>query len=134
MNPVRVIYQSVSSCTGVSDVTTAHGETATGIYWTDAGVEMPCDVDAVAGQVPDIGLSDVYASSCDGVTVPANFKDFHGPIQVMTFITPPSSKETSISQERGSSSTASAAWARPLRRGRTRPPSSSAPIPPVPVE
>jgi len=101
VNPVRVIYQSVSSCTGVSDVTTAHGETATGIYWTDAGVEMPCDVDAVAGQVPDIGLSDVYASSCDGVTVPANFKDFHGPIQVMTFITPPSSKETSISQEAG---------------------------------
>jgi ABC-type phosphate transport system substrate-binding protein len=97
--PVRVIYQSVSSCTGLSDVATAKGETATGTWWDDAGTERACDVDAVAGQVPDIGLSDVYASTCDSVTVPANFKDFKGPVQVMTFIAPPSSKETAISAE-----------------------------------
>jgi ABC-type phosphate transport system substrate-binding protein len=98
-NPVRIIYQSVSSCTGISDVATGKGETATGTYWTDAGVEMPCDVPAVAGQVPDIGLSDVFPSTCDGVTVPATHKDFKGPVQVMTFIAAPSSKETAISAE-----------------------------------
>jgi hypothetical protein len=80
-------------------VVTAKGETATGTYWSDAGVESPCDVDAVAGQVPDIGLSDVFPSTCDGVTVPAGFKDFKGPVQVMTFIAAPSSKETAISAE-----------------------------------
>ena len=98
-DPIRIVYQSVSSCTGLSDVVTAKGETATGTYWSDAGVESPCDVDAVAGQVPDIGLSDVFPSTCDGVTVPTGFKDFKGPVQVMTFIAAPSSKETAISAE-----------------------------------
>ncbi|MDB5214838.1 MAG: hypothetical protein JWO86_2765 [Myxococcaceae bacterium] len=98
-NPVRVIYQSVSSCTGLSDVATAHGDTTTGTWWDDTGAEQACDVDAVAGQIPDIGLSDVYASTCDGVTVPANFVDFKGPVQVMAFVAPPSSKENAISAE-----------------------------------
>ena len=99
VDPVRLIYQGVSSCSGLSDVVTAKGETATGTYWDDAGAEQQCDVDAVAGQVPDIGLSDVYPSTCDGVTVPAAYKDFQGPVQVMTLIAPPSSKETAISAE-----------------------------------
>ncbi len=98
-SPIRIVYQSVSSCTGLSDVTTAHGETATGTWWDAGGVEQPCDVDAVAGQVPDVGVSDVYPSTCDGVAVPANFKDFRGAVQVMTFVAPPSSKETVISAE-----------------------------------
>jgi ABC-type phosphate transport system substrate-binding protein len=97
-SPVRIIYQSVSSCTGLSDVTTAHPETATGTYWDDTGMELACDVD-VAGQIPDIGVSDVYASTCDGVTVPTNFQDYPGPVQVMTIVAPPSSKETAISAE-----------------------------------
>jgi ABC-type phosphate transport system substrate-binding protein len=97
--PVRIIYQSVSSCTGLSDVVTPVGEKKTGTYWDDAGTELSCDVDAVAGQVPDIGVSDVFASTCDGVTLPATYKDFLGPVQVMTIVAPPSSKETSISAE-----------------------------------
>lgn len=98
-SPIRVIYQSVSSCTGVSDVTAAAGEKATGTYWDDAGKEQSCDVDTVSGQVPDVGLSDVYPSTCDNVTVPADYKDFLGPIQVMSLVVPPSSKENAISAE-----------------------------------
>lgn len=99
-SPIRLIYQSVSSCTGLSEVATQAGDKTSGSYWGDDGTELKCDVDATSGHIPDIGLSDVYAATCDGVTVPATgFKDFLGPVQVMTFVAPPSSKESSISAE-----------------------------------
>ncbi|AKV01427.1 hypothetical protein AKJ09_08090 [Labilithrix luteola] len=100
---IRLIYQSTASCNGLSEVATQTGDKTSGSYWDDAGTELKCDVDTTAGHIPDIGLSDVYASTCDGVTVPATgFKDFHGPVQVMTFVAPPSSRESSISAEAAS--------------------------------
>lgn len=97
--PVRLVYQSVSSCQGLSDVLTSKAETATGVTWDNTGTESSCDVD-VSGKVPDIGVSDVYATTCDSVTVPATgFKETLGPIQVMNFVAPPSSKENVISAE-----------------------------------
>ncbi|MCL2778284.1 MAG: hypothetical protein FWD73_09795 [Polyangiaceae bacterium] len=94
---VRIIYQSVSSCTGLGEVTESTPDKTAGIYW-DNGTELTCDVDT-NGVVPDIGISDVYAPTCDTVTIHDGQKDFLGPIQIMTFVVPSSSKENSISAE-----------------------------------
>ena len=35
-NPIRLVYQSVGSCQGLSDITTSTKEPTTGTYWDDA--------------------------------------------------------------------------------------------------
>ncbi|MCL2725348.1 MAG: hypothetical protein FWD69_13025 [Polyangiaceae bacterium] len=97
-NPVRIIYQSVSSCTGLMDITVPQADPTAGIYWDDNGNELTCDV-ASGGVVPDIGISDVYASTCDNVTIPVGQANFQGPVQIMTFVVPSLSKENTISAE-----------------------------------
>jgi len=98
--PITVVYKSEGSCVGVQAVTgTDPTESGTGITWTAAGVEQAgfCNF-ALANDFADVGLSDVYATSC-GITVPDGVKDFIGPIQTMTFVVPTDSSQTSISAE-----------------------------------
>lgn len=99
--PITVVYQGQGSCTGVSALTgtTSTTITGTGIIWGTDGKEISggCTL-SLAGDAVDIGVSDVYASSC-GATVPAGVKDFFGPIQAMTFVVPKASTQTSISAE-----------------------------------
>jgi ABC-type phosphate transport system substrate-binding protein len=57
-----------------------------------------CDVGATDSVAVDIGVSDVYASSCSK-TVNSDVGDFHGPVQTMTFVVHPESTATSISAE-----------------------------------
>jgi ABC-type phosphate transport system substrate-binding protein len=100
-SPIRLIYQGVGSCQGLSDFTTGTKEPKTGTYWdeTNGNAELACDPADVAGIVPDVGISDVFASSCNGVTPAADQKDFTGSAQIFNFVVPPSSKENSISME-----------------------------------
>ena len=52
-------------------------------------VPAPAACDIPTNTHLDIGLSDVFATSCSGVTtVPATFKDTFGPIQSMVFVIP----------------------------------------------
>lgn len=97
--PVRIIYQSVGSCQGLSDVTTQTKDATTGTYWDGNGMELACDTPDVAGVVPDVGISDVFPSSCTNITVPNDQKDFQGSVQIFGFVVPPLSKATSISME-----------------------------------
>jgi ABC-type phosphate transport system substrate-binding protein len=98
--PVRLLYQSVGSCQGLSDITTSTKEPATAVYWDDTtGAETTCTLADVAGIVPDVGVSDVFPTSCANITVPAGQKDFTGSAQVFNFIVPPTSKENVISLE-----------------------------------
>ena len=96
--PVRIVYQSLGSCAGLSDVTTGTKEPATGIVWDGTGTEVTCDAPNGGADV-DVAISDVYASTCTNITIPAGQKDFTGSVQVFDFVVPPSSKETVISQE-----------------------------------
>jgi len=81
-----VIYVSQGSCVGVSDA--LHGDLLpTG---ADLGIIGPTDTCTVpADTKADVGVSDVFATSCDGVdAVPAGVGEFQGPIQIMNFIVP----------------------------------------------
>jgi len=99
-SPIRIIYAAPASCAGLSDVVTPTPVTGTASYWDASKTETNCNLPTTGGgQIVDIGLSDVYPTTCDGVTIPSNFKDFHGPIQVMNFVVPPSSRENAISSE-----------------------------------
>jgi ABC-type phosphate transport system substrate-binding protein len=96
--PVRLIYQSVGSCVGLTDITTATPEKTTGTYWDQNLQELACDV-PINGQLIDIGISDVFPTSCVNVTVPVDQKDFTGSAQIFGLVVPPSSKENAISME-----------------------------------
>ncbi len=98
--PVRLLYQSVGSCQGLSDITTMTKDPATAIYWDDtSGTETTCTLTDVAGVIPDVAVSDVYPTSCANITVPAGQKDFTGSAQIFNFIVPATSKENVISME-----------------------------------
>ncbi len=98
--PMTIVYQGQGSCTGVNYMTSAPAGsiTGTGTVWDAAGIEGACDLTAVTGDQVDIGVSDVYASSC-GYTLATGVYDFYGPIQSMTFAVPVTSTQTSISAE-----------------------------------
>lgn len=98
-NPaVRLVYQSLGSCAGLADITTSTKEKTTGAYWDANNAELACDV-PIDGVAIDLAISDVFASSCANITVPAGLKDFTGSAQVFDFVVPPTSKESIISME-----------------------------------
>ena len=94
-----LIYKSQGSCVGVDAVLNSTKITGTASYWDTAGVEKTCNVDP-AGVVVDIGVSDVFATSCPGVAaLPAGVGDFFGPNQVMELVVPTASSQAAISAE-----------------------------------
>jgi len=101
-NPqVSIIYGSVSSCVGLSDVTTGTADQTAPLYLAaDGTTETPCTVPTTGFKV-DVGISDVYPATCGNITVGSNQKEFLGPVQVMTFDVPKASTETSISADAG---------------------------------
>lgn len=103
-NPVTVVYSGQGSCTGVDAVlngNAAHGAGTSALsFWDTAGAEQKCDTGA-AGIPADIGISDVFATTCFKLPggLPSNVADFLGPVQTMTFVVPRASAERSISAE-----------------------------------
>lgn len=94
-----IIYKGQGSCTGVDAILNGTKITGTASYWDAAGMEQTCNLTAT-GDVADIGVSDVFATSCAGVAnVPADVGDFFGPNQVMEMVVPTGSSATSISAE-----------------------------------
>ncbi len=90
---ISIIYDPISSCSGVTDVSdstqvlsgTAH------YYVADAtqssGVAIPsCTL--AGGTKPLIGVSDVAYDSCMGSAAPATIGEWHGPVQSMLIIVP----------------------------------------------
>lgn len=100
-----LIYQKQGSCTGVNaivDDTTPAGACATGAcitgtatFYDATGTAQTCDLDA-AGTHVDVGVSDVYGTTCTGAALPANVSDNQGPVQTMVFIVPEASTQTAI--------------------------------------
>jgi len=124
--PVTIVYSGQGSCAGVDAIlngTPLRGAVATATAlstWDATGAELKCDLAAApapattSGATPgttsalptrtvvaDIGLSDVFASTCFSLPggLPSNVQDFLGPVQTMTFVVPKSSPERSISAE-----------------------------------
>lgn len=100
-NPLTIIYRGQGSCTGVDAILNSTALTGTGTavsYWSTSS-ELNCDIPP-GGVVADIGLSDVFATTCfPGASIPTTIGDFPGPVQTMTFVVPKGSLEQSISAE-----------------------------------
>jgi len=97
-----VVYVSGGSCTGVDAALNDTPVTTDGTYWDGDGNPETCTMPS-GGLLADIGVSDVFPTSCAGFE-DANIDDlgvgdFQGPIQIMTFIVPVASSRRSISAE-----------------------------------
>jgi len=101
--PITIVYQGQGSCLGVDAVLSATLLQGTAVFstWDSSGTEVKCDVSEVSPVVADIGVSDVFASTCFSLPggLPTNVADFLGPVQAMTFVTRKGSPEMSISAE-----------------------------------
>ena len=67
------------------------------LYYDTAGAQQLCLLDP-AGNIVDVGESDVYPDSCNYAIV-ADTADYLGPIQAITLVVPSGSKQTVISAE-----------------------------------
>jgi ABC-type phosphate transport system substrate-binding protein len=108
---VYVVYTATGSCTGVDAVVNgtpmttgpAPAPAASATYWENASSNgKACDL-AAGGVTADIGISDVFATSCPGFELTnldaQDIRDAHGPIQTMTFAVPTSSPFSEISAQ-----------------------------------
>ncbi len=103
-SPVTIVYQSVGSCVGVTSILQNVPAKGTATWWDSAAPEVTnertCTLLA-PGLTVDIGMSDVFASSCGGLPfgLPANVGDFFGPIQTMALVVPTASTQKTITGE-----------------------------------
>jgi hypothetical protein len=101
---VNIVYAAQGSCAGVDAVLNGSpvlgSEAAPPSYWDSIDTEQHCEL-PVDGVTADLGISDVFASSCVALPngLPRTVGDFLGPVQTMTFVVPKASKQLSISAE-----------------------------------
>jgi hypothetical protein len=98
-NPVTVLYQSQSSCNGAAAVLDNRPVAGEFLFWTyvnNTPTENKC---ALSEQQADIGISDVFATTCGLDTTSIGATDTLGPIQAMTFVAPKASSQKAISAE-----------------------------------
>lgn len=110
-NPPYVIaYQATGSCNGVDHIFNADPnkrlakDTAgrTNLLFDGANPPVNCTF-GTTGVPVDVGISDVFSSSCNPAYVPDDVRlvEYQGPVQPMTFVVPSTSTEKSISAEMG---------------------------------
>ena len=103
---IGIVYmQGIGSCQGLGDLLMSTKEKATPAYLnSDGKTTTTCALtDSVNGQAVDVAVSDVFPAICAATNntpaVAAPFKEFLGPIQVMTMVTRKESTENSISAD-----------------------------------
>jgi ABC-type phosphate transport system substrate-binding protein len=94
-----VVYVNAGSCVGVDAILNGTPLSGTALYWDSTGAQQTCDLGAAP--VADVGVSDVFPSSCTPLPngLPHDVGEFLGPVQAMTFIVPVASTQASISAE-----------------------------------
>ncbi|HEY3820695.1 MAG TPA: hypothetical protein VGL81_26195 [Polyangiaceae bacterium] len=109
-----VVYEGAGSCFGVSGMLSPTTNTLASIAPTatyydpalDSNGQVQsgtCVIDDPT-QIADLGVSDVFPTTCDAQLIaagglPNNLHDFFGPVQVMELVVPTTSTQTSISTE-----------------------------------
>ncbi|MEP7122544.1 MAG: hypothetical protein ABJE95_16600 [Byssovorax sp.] len=102
---ISLVYKLQGSCLAVDAILNGtHVGTAAdtvAAYW-DSSTEQKCDLDPM-GQVADLGLSDVFPSTCQSLPggLPSNVGDFFGPVEAYTFVVPKTSTQKVISKAAG---------------------------------
>jgi ABC-type phosphate transport system substrate-binding protein len=94
--PVQLVYTSAGSCDGVNTIVGGLKLSSNASYWDASGTLGTCSLNA---QAIDIGLADVFPTSCPDITADAlaGIGDFGGPVQSMNFAVPAAASATSIS-------------------------------------
>lgn len=102
---LTVVYDSIGSCLAVNAILNgtpvASATNTTAAYYDASGTELTCTIDA--GQVADVGMSDVFATTCLPLPngLPSNVEDVFGPVEAHTFAVPKSSTQRAISKSAG---------------------------------
>jgi hypothetical protein len=103
------VYQGTGSCIGVNAMISGT-YVMNGLAFsidpnasdpTSSSAQVPCSLEP-DGVAVDLGVSDVFASTCEGSSfqnLPTGIQENFGPVQVMEFMVPKGSAETSISSE-----------------------------------
>lgn len=104
---ISLIYDSKAACDGLTDATTSQPAEGTVLYASPTKGFLTC-TGATSGGVTqvypppyaDVGLSDVYASSClPAISLGSSFGDFQGAVQAFEIVVPWQSSEFAISAE-----------------------------------
>jgi len=99
--PTTIVYVGASgSCDGVNTIVTGLTVTTGGKY-RPANATSELDCTNTGGQAIDVGMSDVFPTSCPDITTAllAGVGDFAGPVQSMNFVVPKAATQTKISAE-----------------------------------
>jgi len=102
---ISLVYKLQGSCLAVDAILNGtpvgSATDVTASYW-DSSTELKCDLDP-KGQVADLGLSDVFPSTCQTLPggLPSNVGDFFGPVEAYTFVVPKTSTQKVISKAAG---------------------------------
>lgn len=99
--PSTIVYVSTGSCDGVNTITTGLKVTAGAKYvLATSGTLSDCTLPA-AGQAIDLGMSDVFPTSCPDIDAASltGVGDFAGPVQSMNFVAAVAATQTTISAE-----------------------------------
>src|SRR5262245_12516626 len=84
-----LVYKGQGSCVGVDAILNGTPITGTASYWDAMGMEQTCDLAVPAGDAVDVGVSDVFATTCPGgAMLPATVGEFFRPYQVMGIVVP----------------------------------------------
>lgn len=106
LSPTTIVYAEARSCAAVDAVIDAKAPATTGCYYTADSEGDGSDCAEIGareclldgGQVPDIGVSDIYPETCNRAKSP-DFSHRTGPIQASIFVTAMQSSMQSISRE-----------------------------------
>jgi len=99
-DPITIVYQKPGSCIGatyLASPATTGTVTGTAEIWDTSGDLGSCDISSALAV--NIGVSDVFPASCGFDVLPNKVKDFHGPVQTMTFAVSTASSRQVISAE-----------------------------------
>jgi hypothetical protein len=99
--PLQILYVSggsIGSCDGVDSIVLGTSSSANATYWNAQGAVQTC---SLSNQVMDVGISDVFPTSCPSITAGqlTGVGDFPGPVQSMNFVVPVGATQNSISAE-----------------------------------
>lgn len=98
-DPVTLVFQSTTSCFGITAYIDDAPLTGTASYWDATGAEQMCDL-PLTGLTPDYGLMSIEPTLCEGVdAVPDGLGERIGPITPWSIIVPVTSSQTTISAE-----------------------------------
>jgi hypothetical protein len=101
--PLTIFYQGNSSCVAWDSILNGTPITGTVSYWNPASStqdnEETCTLPGGKKVVPDVGVADIFASTCTSLSngLPSDIGDFFGPVQAMSFVVPKASTQQSIS-------------------------------------